>query len=367
MRKWLSKINKKKDPAITDAPSPAQTAPKDLFRSRGDDHVQNGDYNAAVVMFTEALRYAPADTTLLISRSLAYMMSTPERLNLALQDADAAIRHDPTNGQAWSQKGEALLREGDIQGAEEALVNAVGFAKGLDKLTAQRSLADVRARRGQTPAAQPSHASVQSTSPTPLSEPSLLTTPLPHTLSVTQTSPTKNPTTAVSGSAPPAPSPSNTESSARGPASSAAEHSPTPVHSTPPTASPKPNQPTTPLSSIQQTSSATNPARTISDSAPPAPSSAQPSAQGRTSSATELSRTSIQSKAPAPSSEPSLPTTPLSHTPTVTQTSSTTSPTAGSTLTTPSNAQPPGKLNPFRYSKPICPNWNRIKEELLGT
>jgi hypothetical protein len=43
MPKWWPK--RKKDPAVTDAPSLAQTAAMDLFSSRGDDYAQNGDYN----------------------------------------------------------------------------------------------------------------------------------------------------------------------------------------------------------------------------------------------------------------------------------------------------------------------------------
>jgi tetratricopeptide (TPR) repeat protein len=146
MPKWWSKITKKKDSAIA-APSSDQTKPKDLFNSRGDDHLQNGEYSAAVLMFTEALRYAPTDTNILTSRSLAHLMSTPPSLDLALQDADAAIQGDPTNWRAWSQRGEALVKKGDSKGAKEALVNAVEFAKGMDKVNVRKSLADLQTRR----------------------------------------------------------------------------------------------------------------------------------------------------------------------------------------------------------------------------
>jgi hypothetical protein len=290
MPKWWPK--RKKDPAVTDTPSLAQTATKDLFTSRGDDYAQNGDYNTAVVMYTEALRHAPADTALLISRSLAHVMSTPPRLDLALQDTDVAIQHNPTSWQAWLQKGETLLREGDVKGAEEALVNAVGFAKGLDQLTAQRSLADARARRSQispTPAAEPSRTSVRSTVPTQTSAPSLPTTPLSHTPSVTQIFPTQNPTTAISGSSPPLPS-----------------------------------------SSARQTSPAADPSRTAAQYIP----------------STQTSR-------------PSLPNTPLSHTPSVTQSSAASNPTttmSSSTPSTPPSSQPSGKLTPCSYSELICSN-----------
>lgn len=165
----------KKAPANGDASSRAQTAPMDLFRARGDDRAQHRDYNGAAMMYDEALRYAPTDTTILLSRSFAHMMSTPPRLDLALQDADAAIQHSPTNWQGWLQKGDTHLRMGDINGAEEALVNAVGFAQGVDKFTAQRLLADVQARRGQSSSAAEPSGTSQSTIPTLLSQPSLAT------------------------------------------------------------------------------------------------------------------------------------------------------------------------------------------------
>ncbi|KAH8589023.1 hypothetical protein B0O99DRAFT_582254 [Bisporella sp. PMI_857] len=98
-------------------------------------------------MYDEALHYAPTDSTLLLSRSFAHTMTTPPRLDLALKDADSAIQYAPTDWQAWLQKGETRLKMGDLQAAEEALVNAVGFAQGINKLTAQRSLGDVRARK----------------------------------------------------------------------------------------------------------------------------------------------------------------------------------------------------------------------------
>jgi hypothetical protein len=104
-------------------------------------------------MYNKALKYAPSDITLLLSRSLAFSLSNPPRLDLALQDTDAAIQLSPTHWQGWQQKGEILQKMGDFQGADEALVNAVGFADGADKLTARRSLVESRARRNQPSAA----------------------------------------------------------------------------------------------------------------------------------------------------------------------------------------------------------------------
>jgi len=38
------------------------------------------------------------------------MMITPPSLDLALIDADTAVKYDPTNSQAWLQQGETLLK-----------------------------------------------------------------------------------------------------------------------------------------------------------------------------------------------------------------------------------------------------------------
>lgn len=100
-------------------------------------------------MYDAALRSAPDDLSLLLSRSMAHSMSTPPRLDLALKDADAVIQLNPEWWQGWLQKGKILLRMGNLQSAEEVLTKAAGFAQGMDRNRAQRALADVRKRRPQ--------------------------------------------------------------------------------------------------------------------------------------------------------------------------------------------------------------------------
>jgi hypothetical protein len=98
------------------------------------------------------------------------MMITPPNLDTALIDADAAVKYDPTNLQAWLQQGETLLKMGDGEGAEESLLNAVQFAQGTNKLIAQKSLVEVRIRRiGQPPAVKQPASSISSKSPVALS------------------------------------------------------------------------------------------------------------------------------------------------------------------------------------------------------
>ena|SRR5579862_4798997 len=134
----------------TTNPTPQAPTPlENVFQSRGEELARNGDFNGAITMYNEALRSAPTDTVILLSRSLAYLMSTPPKLDLALQDANTAIEHSPTSWQAWQQKGETCRKMGDLQGAEDAFVNSEGCATGADKLAAQRSLLDLRALRAQ--------------------------------------------------------------------------------------------------------------------------------------------------------------------------------------------------------------------------
>lgn len=145
---------------------------KDLFYARGNDRIQKNDYNGAVIMYDEALKCAPTDTTLLVRRSFAQMMSTPPRLDLALQDANTAIQHRPTDWQGWLQKGEIYLKMGNMSGAEEAFKNAIRFAQGMDKLTAQMSYANMQSRRGRaSPIAGTSGTSIESTPPSLPPEP----------------------------------------------------------------------------------------------------------------------------------------------------------------------------------------------------
>lgn len=131
-------------------PPPANvTRPGEPFRSQGDELAQKGDYTGAVVMYDAALRAAPNDVGLLLSRTTALSMTDPPKLDLALKDADMVIQLDPRSWQGWLEKGRVLSKMGDLQSAEEALTNAVGFAQDYGRNVAQSHLADVRARRAQ--------------------------------------------------------------------------------------------------------------------------------------------------------------------------------------------------------------------------
>ncbi len=125
--------------------------PGEPFRSQGDDLVLQNDYNGAIVMYNAASRLAPNDEAILLSRSVAHSMSTPTNLDLALNDADTVIQLKPEWWHGWLQKGEILSQMDDLEGAEESLTNAVGFAQGVDKSLAHRTLANVQSRQARSP------------------------------------------------------------------------------------------------------------------------------------------------------------------------------------------------------------------------
>jgi hypothetical protein len=133
--------------------APSQVKPGEPFRSQGDDLVVQNDYNGAIVMYNAALRCAPDDVGILLSRSVAHSMSTPPKHDLALKDADTVIQLKPDWWHGWLQKGEILSQMDELQLAEEALTNAVGFAQGVDRTLAHRTLANVQARQARSPSA----------------------------------------------------------------------------------------------------------------------------------------------------------------------------------------------------------------------
>jgi hypothetical protein len=135
-------------------PQSAQRPPADIFESHGDACLSRQDYNAAVVMFNQAITYAPHKPSLLCKRSYCYMLSTPPNFDAALQDAEAAIQQDPTFWRGWMQQGEVRLRNGDVQGAETAFGVAVDFAEGNDKAVAKQAHTNAQSLLQSAPALQ---------------------------------------------------------------------------------------------------------------------------------------------------------------------------------------------------------------------
>jgi hypothetical protein len=102
------------------------------------------DYAGAITMFGEALRFNPADYESVVNRAVAYLFLGS--LDYALTDVNTALQHNPTAWYPWKTKGDILCAKGEFNSAEEAYQNALGFAQGMDKMTVQRSLTDVRIR-----------------------------------------------------------------------------------------------------------------------------------------------------------------------------------------------------------------------------
>jgi len=145
-------VSQASQPAVQGNQTPVQASqvrPGEPFRSQGDELARNNDYNGALVMYNAALRSAPNDLSLLLSRSMAHSMVEPPNLDFALKDADRVIQSNPNWWQGWLQRGRVLLRRGDLQSAEEALTKATHFARGFNIFTAQRALDDVRACEAQ--------------------------------------------------------------------------------------------------------------------------------------------------------------------------------------------------------------------------
>ncbi|KAL2812474.1 hypothetical protein BJX63DRAFT_241868 [Aspergillus granulosus] len=196
-------------PIPTPASNPQQAG--EPFRSHGNQLASSSDYNGAVVMYNSALQLAPHDTELLLSRSLAHMMSTPPRLDLALKDADDAIQLNPASAQGWLQKGEVLVQLGNLADAVDVLENAVGCASPGERLGAQRALAGVRqqvqAQAGgplmrQTEQVQVQVQQPQIQQPSPQS-PSRFSVPPPPTITTSPPPVTTTPYTAPGAYSPP--------------------------------------------------------------------------------------------------------------------------------------------------------------------
>lgn len=128
-------------------------------------------------MYNAALRSAPNDVGILLSRCVAHSMSTPPKLDLALKDAETVIQLKPDWWHGWLQKGDILSQMDDLDGAEEALTIAIGFAQGVDKSFAHRTLANVQAHQARSPPTSPTESELPRQSQLPSTARSPMSTP----------------------------------------------------------------------------------------------------------------------------------------------------------------------------------------------
>src|ERR1700712_5223821 len=108
------------------------------LRQVGDKKLEDGEFAIAASFYEEAIKLTPNDADLILSRALAYRLSTPPNYIAALADAKSAIQLDPNNWNAWYAKGEILVDRKSFEEAEDALRNALGFASNRDKPRIQR-------------------------------------------------------------------------------------------------------------------------------------------------------------------------------------------------------------------------------------
>ncbi|KAG8534015.1 uncharacterized protein KY384_000857 [Bacidia gigantensis] len=126
---------------LSPSPSPNHG---ELFRDRGIELSEAGDYDGAIPMYDTALSYEHSDVTTLLYRSFAHTLRRTPDLEKALQDAEQAVQIDQTKWKAWKQKGEILRSQGNIPEAIGALTKAADLASGLDRLELQRLLQSVK-------------------------------------------------------------------------------------------------------------------------------------------------------------------------------------------------------------------------------
>jgi tetratricopeptide (TPR) repeat protein len=118
-----------------------------VFRRSAEEHMNGENCAGAVTMFSETLRYNPADYEANLGRAIAQLFLG--QYDSALTDTNVAVQHNPTSWYPWKTKGDVMAAKGDYTGAEEAYQNALGFASGLDRSQIQRSLTDARLRKQQ--------------------------------------------------------------------------------------------------------------------------------------------------------------------------------------------------------------------------
>jgi tetratricopeptide (TPR) repeat protein len=107
-------------PTVT--PTPFPFAAQDYYEE-GVARQEIADPEGAIQSFTWAIRRAPDFAPAYVARGTVYLAQG--KFHLALADADAALRVDPTNANAYALRGEALRLRGSAQQALQAFKQAV--------------------------------------------------------------------------------------------------------------------------------------------------------------------------------------------------------------------------------------------------
>jgi tetratricopeptide (TPR) repeat protein/tRNA A-37 threonylcarbamoyl transferase component Bud32 len=116
----------------------------ELYELRGLARAGRQDFSGAIADYTLALEHRPGrgQPRVLISRGLTYVVSDAPRL--ALTDFAAALRLDPSSGEAHAGRGTALVRLGDYRAAVAAAEESLRHppAKALRAYNAARIYAE---------------------------------------------------------------------------------------------------------------------------------------------------------------------------------------------------------------------------------
>ena len=76
--------------------------------------IDRKEYDKAIIYFNQALKYSPKDDQIL--RNVAHLYNVKKNYPEAIVFADSAIKIDSTNSSAYSDKGFALLKQGNLKG-----------------------------------------------------------------------------------------------------------------------------------------------------------------------------------------------------------------------------------------------------------
>lgn len=110
-------------PETKKAPSDADIAKAEQFKSQGNQAMSKKDYPTAIQHYTSALELNPDGKVYLSNRAAAH--SSAGDHEQAIKDATRATEIDPSYGKAWSRLGHAYFGKGDLAGAKKAYESGV--------------------------------------------------------------------------------------------------------------------------------------------------------------------------------------------------------------------------------------------------
>ena len=108
----------KEDDKVSDDISDEDKAKADALKLEGNKAMTQSDFLGAIQKYSEAIESNPTNAVYFSNRAAAY--SSARKHNLALKDAERAIKLDSKYAKAWSRLGLAKYVLGDAKGAMEA-------------------------------------------------------------------------------------------------------------------------------------------------------------------------------------------------------------------------------------------------------